>query len=297
MGATGTSLDEKLAGKPYASVVSAVARASVQIRAGFAGRASSGKAGTKNSSGDEQDAMDVWADTVVENELRSTGAISLYASEERASAVHLGGSSFSVVCDPLDGSSNIPINLPVGTIFGIFPGEKLGLPCSDIICAGYVLYGPLTVLVLADASGVDEFVLADGAYLLQSQGLKIPPGKDFVVSESKKKWTPGYARFVERCYAEGCKARNVASMVADFHRALKKGGIYTYPGTQSSPDGKIRLLFEAGPMSFIAERAGGAGHDGRHRLLGKIPKDLHAKTPVFVGSKNLADIAMQEMRG
>jgi len=296
MEATGTTLADALAGRPHAQAVMAVARASAIIRDGFEGRAASGKSGTVNPSGDEQESMDLWADTVVEKEFRACGAVSLYASEERPSAVHLGGSGFSVACDPLDGSSNIPLNLPVGTIFGIFPGDKLGLPCIDLACAGYVLYGPLTVMVLADSTGVDEFVLSGGAYRLKSKGLSMPPGKDFVVSESKKKWTPGYARFVERCYAEGCKARNVASMVADFHRALKKGGIYTYPGTHSSPEGKIRILFEAGPMSFIAERAGGAGHDGRHRMVEKVPKDLHAKTPIFVGSKNLTDIARQEMR-
>ncbi len=280
-------------GQRWGLVVGKMADAAMEIQQGFLKYGERGKAGTENVSGEKQEAMDVWSDGVIEKMLRESGKVSSYASEERETIVPLGGEGFSVVCDPLDGSSNIEVNLPVGTIFGVFRGEGVLKRGREMVCAGYFLYGPLTVLVLAWDDRVDEYVLSNGAWLLKNEALSFPNGKDFVVSGSREKWTYQYKKYISDCYSRGYKARNIASMVADFHRALKKGGLYSYPALRGKPQGKIRLLFEANPMSFIAERANGKGVDGNAEIMDILPEKIHQRTPVYVGSINLVELVLE----
>ena len=290
------NLEQCFEKKEIKPVLLALARSAAIIREGFLKRGEAGKTGTVNVSGEEQESMDVWADNILEKELFASGSVSLYASEERDEPVEMTGRGFTVVADPLDGSGNIPVNLPVGTIFGIFPGHGVLRRLDEMVAAGYVLFGPLTTMVVSHEGRTDEYVLCDHSFVLKNENLTFPAGKDFVISGSRPNWTPEYYRYVEKCFDSNFKSRNIASMVADFQRALKKGGLYSYPGSREKPQGKIRLLFEAGPLSFVAEGCKGVGHDGHERILDKVVKEVHQCTPVFVGSENLAKMALEAYR-
>jgi fructose-1,6-bisphosphatase I len=214
-----------------------------------------------------------------------------------------------VVFDPLDGSSNIDTNVGIGTIFAILRRSepKLALPSlsdalrpgREIIAAGYVLYGPSTIFVLSTGHGAHAFTLdpSIGEFFLSQPDIVCPPrGGCYSVNEGNySRWTPEiqkWARWVKGdassapAPVDGLKtSRYVGSMVADAHRTLVKGGVFAYPADTRSPSGKLRLLYEANPMAFLFEQAGGAATDGKDRILDLMPTELHQRTPVVLGSK------------
>jgi fructose-1,6-bisphosphatase I len=265
-----------------------------------------GKAGATNVQGEEQAKLDVVADEQFCDAMASSGVVATLVSEEREEPVDLkdrmAEGNYTVVYDPLDGSSNIDVNVTVGSIFGIYrhrptdAGRIADLlrPGSEQVAAGYVMYGASTILVLCtEESPVSGFTLAPqvGEFFLTHPDMKMPrTGKSYSVNESR---TPHWddatqevvARFREdRVEGKKRTARYVGSLIADFHRTLLKGGIFMYPGEVEKPEGKLRLMYEAAPLAMIAERAGGGAHDGRMRILEKQPSALHQRTPLFIGS-------------
>lgn len=211
---------------------------------------------------------------------------------------------YALLFDPLDGSSNIDVNVSIGTIFSIHRrvtkegcGSLVDLlqPGYKQVAAGYVIYGSSTVLVYSAGQGVHCFTLDPtiGEFLLHDADAKTPPcGRYYSVNESNfARWSEGYRRAV-RCFkgVDGSgerrkNARYIGSLVADFHRNLLAGGVFMYPADTKAPDGKLRLLYEAAPLAFIAERAGGAATDGVRRILDVQPRSLHQRTPLVIGSR------------
>lgn len=227
-------------------------------------------------------------------------------SEERAEVTVVpDGGDYVVVYDPLDGSSNIDANVSIGTIFGIFrrqtsnggPGPEDWLrPGRELVAAGYVLYGTSTMLVYSSGEGVHAFTLDPevGEFLLTWSDLTFaddPAYYSFNLATSSQ-WEQGVRRFIEwieRDDTPTASQRYIGSAVADVHRNLLHGGVFGYPGTVEQPDGKLRLLYEAAPLAFLAEQAGGAGSDGRQRLLDITPTSIHQRTPAFVGQAALVE--------
>lgn len=266
-----------------------------------------GSAGDTNVQGEDQQKLDLVADDLFHEAMASSGLVCTLVSEERETPSHLmeqwEESDYTVFYDPLDGSSNIDVNISVGTIFGIYRHrpedrgriEDLFRPGVEQVAAGYVMYGAATTLVLATKdSQVQGFTLAPGVgeFFLTHPDMTMPThGKSYAVNTSRTPhWHPEVAQLVERFQnddVEGKKrtARYVGSLIADFHRTLLKGGLFMYPGEVDKPEGKLRLLYEAAPLAFLAERAGGAAHDGAQRILTKVAKTLHERTPLYIGSK------------
>jgi len=215
---------------------------------------------------------------------------------------------YVVTVDPLDGSSNIDVNATIGTIFGIFrrksdEGEVAQIsdalrPGTDLMAAGYIVYGSGTVLVLASDAGVHGFTLDPtvGEFFLSHPNIRVPEGKLYSCNEAYAlQWQPGVQAFLASAKGRGFKARYIGSLVADFHRNLLKGGVFLYPATAASPEGKLRLLYEGFPLAYIIEKAGGAATDGRQRILDKVPETLHARTPLVIGSSSLVEELTERM--
>jgi fructose-1,6-bisphosphatase I len=216
--------------------------------------------------------------------------------------------------DPLDGSSNIDVNATIGTIFSIYrrktpeggPGalEDVLRPGHEQVAAGYVIYGSGTLLVLATQdSGVNGFTLdpSVGEFFLSHQDIKLgDTGKIYSINEGyQSQWAPEVVDYVQSLKApgRGMTLRYIGSLVADFHRNLLKGGIFLYPATQKSPNGKLRVLYEAFPLAFIAEVAGGAATNGCSRILDIAPTDLHQRTPLVIGNAELVEEATAALSG
>jgi fructose-1,6-bisphosphatase I len=298
-GATGTFVNLcqsiALAGKMISSRVN---------RAGLAGMI--GGTGEVNIQGEFVQKLDRYADDTFIRALEHRGHTAMVVSEERDEPVlvpsqwHSG--RYVVTVDPLDGSSNIDVNATIGTIFGIFrrlsdEGGAAGLedalrPGTDLIAAGYIVYGSGTVLVLASEAGVHGFTLdpSVGEFFLSHPNIKVTEGEIYSCNEAYAlQWQAGAQSFLHDAKTRGFKARYIGSLVADFHRNLLKGGIFLYPATADAPEGKLRLLYEAFPLAYIVEQAGGAATDGRKRILDLTPADLHARTPLVIGSKALVE--------
>lgn len=265
-----------------------------------------GKAGAVNVQGEEQKLMDVYADDVVTSLLSGHGRVCVLISEERADPVLLDDTApYVVVHDPLDGSSNIDSNVSIGTIFGIYRREDTSAPITDtdwlrpgrdLIAAGYVLYGTSTMMVYSAGRGVHAFTLDPevGEFLLTWSDLRYPAEPAFYSLNlaSAPQWEKGMGQFVDwlnRPDTPTLTQRYIGSAVADFHRNLLHGGVFGYPGEVDRPEGKLRLLYEAAPLAFLAEQAGGRGSDGARDLLEIHPTDIHQRTPVFVGDSHLVD--------
>jgi fructose-1,6-bisphosphatase I len=266
-----------------------------------------GDAGGSNVFGEQQQKLDILANKTIELCLGYRGNVGVIASEEldepKVFARHGTSGRYVVVFDPLDGSSNIDVNVSVGTIFAIYDRDPSGFndnsPVTDClqpghkqIAAGYMVYGSSTVLVYTTGDGVHLFTLdpSVGAFLLAAENVKMPEkGKMFSVNEGNYNSFPkGYQDYLKWCKTEEAgpfTSRYIGSLVADFHRTLLRGGIFLYPPTAKSPAGKLRLLYEANPIAFLAEQAGGMAIDGKGRILDKIPTSLHERTPLVVGSK------------
>jgi fructose-1,6-bisphosphatase I len=219
---------------------------------------------------------------------------------------------YLMLFDPLDGSSNIDVNISVGTIFSILraPAGKKDITMEDFlqpgtqqVCAGYALYGPSTMLVLTTGSGVNGFTLDRniGEFILTHPNMTIPvDAKEFAINSSNSRfWEKPVKRYIDECLAgktgprgKDFNMRWVASMVAEVHRILTRGGVFMYPKDTKDPGkgGKLRLMYEANPMSFIVEQAGGASTTGRQRILDMKPEEVHQRVPVILGSKNEVDL-------
>ncbi len=266
-----------------------------------------GSAGSANVTGDDQQKLDVIGDNIVAEALLSTGLVCAMSSEENAGLIDCGDAAvtgeYCVVYDPVDGSSNIDVAAPIGTIFGIYRRLSEGVPAGDVdilrpgndmLAAGYVLYGSSTIFCYTSGDGVHFFTLDPtlGDYLLTEENVR-SHGSSHVYSANEGnsgKWHDPDLNWVEHVKSEGYYGRYIGALVADFHRNLMKGGIYAYPGDKSSPDGKLRLLFECAPLAFIAEQAGGAASNGKTAIRNIEPTQLHHRTPMYIG--NTGEVAL-----
>jgi fructose-1,6-bisphosphatase I len=273
-----------------------------------------GSVGTENVQGETQQKLDVLANEVLMGTLGGREGVAVVASEENEEPIILrddarGVSRYCVLFDPLDGSSNLDVCGGVGTIFSILAHDGLKAraqdsllqPGSRQVAAGYVLYGSSTVFVLTLSSGVDMFVLDPGvgAFMRVERGLKIPAGnKTYSVNEGNRQTFPeGYRRYLDWAQGNGYSSRYAGSMVADVHRILLKGGVFLYPPTKKSPEGKLRLMYEANPMAMIIEQAGGKTMAGREeRVLDIEPKAIHQRTPVILGAADQVDHVLAHLQ-
>ncbi|RLM99243.1 fructose-1,6-bisphosphatase, cytosolic-like [Panicum miliaceum] len=254
--------------------------------------------------GEEQKKLDVLSNEVFVKALVSSGRTCVLVSEENEEAIFVDPAlrgKYCVCFDPLDGSSNIDCGVSIGTIFGIYMikdkdnvtlGDVLQ-PGTNMLAAGYCMYGSSCTLVLSTGNGVNGFTLDPslGEFILTHPNIKIPKkGKIYSVNEGNaKNWDAPTAKYVEKCkYPQDGSSpkslRYIGSMVADVHRTLLYGGIFLYPADQKSPNGKLRVLYEVFPMSFLMEQAGGQAFTGKHRALEHAPAKLHDRSPIFLGS-------------
>jgi fructose-1,6-bisphosphatase I len=271
--------------------------------AGLAGML--GYTGETNIQGEEVQKLDAFANDVLVNVLERSGHCCAVGSEEMDEAKFLEkAGKYVVLFDPLDGSSNIDANVSIGTIFSIMrrrQGELVATvddllqPGRNIVAAGYAVYGPSTVMVLASGGSVDAFTLdpAIGEFFLSHPNIRCPQtGKSYSVNEGNfSRWAAGVQKWNQWIKSEDKERglpyghRYVGSLVADAHRTLLKGGIFAYPADTKSKRGKLRLLYEAAPLAYVLEQAGGAAIDGERRILDIHPSELHQRTPLILGSK------------
>jgi fructose-1,6-bisphosphatase I len=265
-----------------------------------------GSAGETNVQGEVQQKLDVYANQALLDSLGTRDAVAMLISEENEQPVVIdrapGTGRYIVVFDPLDGSSNIDVNVSVGTIFSVFrrpdgfEQDHVGAalqPGMKQVAAGYVVYGSSTIFVYTAGRGVFGFTLDPniGAYVLCYDHMKMPEqGKYYSVNEANiDAFPPAYQEYLAQLRSGGLgheySSRYVGSLVADFHRTLLKGGVFLYPPTKSHPDGKLRLMYEANPLAFIAEQAGGAATNGQGRILEIHPESIHQRTPLVIGSQ------------
>jgi fructose-1,6-bisphosphatase I len=275
-----------------------------------------GQAGHRNVQGEDVQKLDVFAQDVIYRAMDHTGHLCCMGSEEVDDILPIPekfpAGEYVLLFDPLDGSSNIDVNVSIGTIFAIFrkvSGEERGSledciqPGRRQLAAGYVVYGSSTMLVYTTGNGVHGFTLdpSIGEFILSHPNIRIPepPARSYSVNEAYyARWSPAMRRFVDHLKGAdgtpdtgGFSSRYVGSLVADFHRTLLRGGIFMYPGDSRNPSGKLRLVYEANPLAFIAEQAGGRATDGREEILDLKPEALHQRTPLFIGARSLVDLA------
>jgi fructose-1,6-bisphosphatase I len=257
-----------------------------------------GSAGAVNVQGETQQKLDVYANQAVLHCLGARESVAFLVSEENEQPVtidHSESGKYIVVFDPLDGSSNIDVNVSVGTIFSILrrpvgaPAETAVLqPGWKQVAAGYVVYGSSTIFVYTTGQGVFGFTLEPeiGAFVLSHDAMKMPAqGNTYSVNEANSDGFPeAYRNYLTCLRARGYGSRYIGSLVADFHRTLLKGGVFLYPPTRKNPHGKLRLLYEANPLAFIAEQAGGQAVSGETRIMDLEPKAIHERTPLVIGS-------------
>ncbi len=270
-----------------------------------------GGAGETNVQGEDQQKLDVYANEIFMKKLTNRQIVCGIASEEEDDFVTISGSDakndnkYVVLIDPLDGSSNIDVNVSVGTIFSIYRRvTKPGTPVqkedflqkgNKQVAAGYIVYGTSTMLVYTTGHGVNGFTLnpAIGTFYLSHPDMKFPEnGNIYSINEGYYIHFPqGVKDYLKYCQEEEgdrpYKARYIGSLVSDFHRNMIKGGVYIYPTSSKAPKGKLRLLYECNPMAFLAEQAGGKATDGYMRIMDIKPTELHQRVPFFCGSKNM----------
>jgi fructose-1,6-bisphosphatase len=271
-----------------------------------------GGAGAINVQGEEQQPLDLIANDIMLGSCEWGGYLAGMASEELEAPYEIPAAyprgKYLLVFDPLDGSSNLDVNVTVGTIFSVLRApegvtsptvQDFLQPGTAQVCAGYALYGPSAMIVLTLGTGVHGFTLDPeiGAYLLTHPNLTIPADtQEFAVNTSNQRfWEPPVKRYVEECIAgkSGVRGKDfnmrwIASMVAEVHRILMRGGLFMYPRDTKDPGkpGRLRLLYEASPIGWLVEQAGGAASTGRGRILEVVPTSLHQRVPVILGSKH-----------
>jgi fructose-1,6-bisphosphatase I len=271
-----------------------------------------GRAGEENVQGEEVMKMDKFADSTIFRLNDHTGRLAVMASEEHADVLPIPdkypAGKYVLLYDPLDGSSNVDYNVSVGTIFAIYQRKsKEGRgtlddclqPGKNLVAAGYVIYGSSTMLVYSTGHGVHGFTLNRrwGEFILSHPNIRIPAKPQYysVNTGNERFWSPGVLRYMR--YLQGgeevsvnLSCRYIGSLVADFHRNLLAGGVFCYPADRKDPKkttGKLRLLYEAAPLAFIAQQAGGYASDGRQAILDIQPASLHQRVPLFIGNANL----------
>ncbi|KUJ00837.1 class 1 fructose-bisphosphatase [Vibrio sp. MEBiC08052] len=271
-----------------------------------------GAVGTENIQGEDQQKLDVYANEKFKAALEARDQVCGVASEEEDEAIIFNkelnkNAKYVVLMDPLDGSTNIDVNVSVGTIFSIYrrvspigttpTAEDFLQPGNKQVAAGYVIYGSSTMLVYTTGNGVNGFTYDPslGTFCLSHENMMIPEdGRIYSINEGNYiRFPTGVKKYIKHCQENVPEdnrpytSRYIGSLVADFHRNLLKGGIYLYPSTLSHPQGKLRLLYECNPMAFLMEQAGGIATDGMNRILDLDPQELHQRVPFFVGSKNM----------
>ena len=270
-----------------------------------------GQYGEKNVQGEDQQKLDVVADIRFTRALRNGGMTCAVVSEEVDEIIHLNPNCrYVVAIDPLDGSSNIDVNVSIGTIFSIYKRiSPVGGPVQDEdvlqkgteqVAAGYILYGSSTMMVYTTGRGVNGFTLEPslGEFVLSHSNMKCPSvGKIFSINEGNYFSFDSWVRdYLTDCKKEGMSARYIGSLVADFHRNMMKGGIYLYPNTEKDVNGKLRLLYECNALAFIAEQSGSIATNGKERILEIQPTEFHQRTPFYIGSKKMVDKAMSFLK-
>ena len=279
------------------AVFDAVAATAPEIRAALPGRRV--ESGTENESGESVLAGDLYADELLGDAITAVDGVGSFVSEEREAAVDAGGAvgsggdeALAVAIDPLDGSSNLRSNNAMGTVVGIYDAP---LPASgrDLVAAGYVLYGPITTMVVADEAGVrEEVVTADGDGVDRSvveADLTLPATPTvYGFGGRVPDWSADFRAYA-RAIEDDLKLRYGGAMVGDVNQVLTYGGVFAYPALRSAPEGKLRLQFEANPIAYIVERAGGASSDGSGSILDVEPEAVHQRTPVYVGNEALIE--------
>jgi fructose-1,6-bisphosphatase I len=287
-------------------------------QAGLAGML--GLTGQTNVQGEQVQKLDEFANTVMVRSCEAGGHLCLMASEEEDDVIKIPEQfptgKYVLMFDPLDGSSNIDVGVTIGTIFSIHRRVTMGrsgqlADClqrgSTQVAAGYIVYGSSTMLVYTTGDGVHGFTYdpSAGEFFLSHENIRIPAkGSTYSVNEGNySRWPDGLRAWVDWLKSEDKAtgrpygARYVGSLVADFHRTLLKGGVFAYPADAKSPQGKLRLLYEASPLAFIAEAAGGLASDGNQRVLDIEPRELHERTPLFIGSREDVETALSFARG
>ncbi len=278
-----------------------------------------GEFGTTNIQGETVKKLDIFSNEQFIAALSAGGETCAVASEENEGLVHIDSvvsknAKYIVCVDPLDGSSNIDVNVAVGTIFSIYRRTSFGGKVEETdylqrgteqVAAGYVIYGSSTMLVYTTGKGVNGFTLdpSIGEFCLSNPDMKCPrTGLIYSINEGNYVHFPdGVKQYIKYCQVEDGKtsrpysSRYIGSLVADFHRNLLKGGIFIYPSTLKSPKGKLRLLYECNPMAFIIEQAGGMASNGFQRILEIQPGSLHQRTPLFIGSTDMVTMAEEYM--
>ena len=298
----------------------AVAQAAAQIAAKIrlAGLEDGyGAAGATNVQGEQQQKLDVFANEVMTGCLRHcVGVVGVVSEEDDAPVLFHkdeGGKRFAVSFDPLDGSSNIDVNVNVGTIFGV---RLLAEGVQDVaaavlepgaaqVAAGYVLYGPSVVLIATMGDGVSAFTLGEkGEFVQTAERVAMPEqGVYYSANEANAaSWPVGYRDYLPALLrgelgGQAYSARYIGSLVADFHRTLLKGGVFLYPPTEKAPEGKLRLQYEANPLAMLVENAGGMAVNGADRILDLQPKGIHQRTPLVIGSRREVELLQQMVAG
>jgi fructose-1,6-bisphosphatase I len=277
-----------------------------------------GKHGATNVQGEEQMKLDIFANETLISVLQNSADCCGIASEENDDFVcfedeYSQQSKYVVLFDPLDGSSNIDVNAPIGTIFSIYRRvSPVGTTCTDedflqpgnrLMAAGYVIYGSSTMMVYATKLGVNGFTLEPsiGEFCLSHPSMKCPDnGKIYSINQGNScRYDEGLKNFINYCMEDKKEEgrpyshRYIGSMVADMHRTLIKGGIFMYPADKKSPKGKLRLQYECNPMAFLVEAAGGLASNGQTDILDIVPTELHQRAPIYIGSKNLVKKALE----
>jgi fructose-1,6-bisphosphatase I len=271
-------------GEVIDEVVQEVAEAAPHISSGLKRRRE--YVGEENPSGERQMEADVWANELLQEMITSIDGVGEFASEEKEEIIDCG-EGLSVTVDPLDGSSNIPTNNLVGTIIGIYDEE---LPCKgeNLVAAFYIVYGPLTTMMLARDGKVDEYVIeevsGDQVELhLASEDIEIPEAYVYGFGGNKH-WSDDFREF-EQEISEEYKLRYGGAFVGDVNQVIHNGGVFGYPWREDAPEGKLRLIFECNPVAFIVEMAGGSSTDSDQSILSKEASELHQRSPFFTGSK------------
>ena len=280
-----------------------------------------GNSGVENVQGEAQMKLDLFAHNTMKQALMSREEVAGFASEEEENFIAFDtergrNAKYVILTDPLDGSSNIDVNVSVGTIFSIYRRvspvgtpvtlEDFMQPGNRQVAAGYIVYGSSTMLVYTTGHGVNGFTYDPslGVFCLSHENIQIPKtGKIYSINEGQYlKFPMGVKKYLKYCQEEDKEtqrpytSRYIGSLVSDFHRNMLKGGIYIYPSATNYPNGKLRLLYEGNPMAFLAEQAGGVASDGYNRILDIQPTALHQRVPLFIGSREMVKKAEQLMR-
>ncbi|MEZ4914680.1 MAG: class 1 fructose-bisphosphatase [Chitinophagales bacterium] len=274
--------------------------------------------GSQNVHGEEVKKLDVFSNDMMINALRNSGQCSGVASEELEEFIyftdeHNANAEYVVIMDPLDGSSNIDVNISIGTIFYIYRRVTRSRNCVqedflqkgiNQVAGGYIIYGSSTMMVYTTGNGVNGFTLdpSIGEFCLSHPNIKIPSkGNIYSINQGYRlKFSEGVNQYIRYCQADipeknkkPFPLRYIGSMVADIHRNLIKGGIFMYPAMQGVPNGKLRLMYECNPMAYLVEQAGGKATNGKQRILLLSPEHLHQTSPIFIGSSEMVEMVMK----